>query len=477
MQINPSATTTKAIQAVLQDIASRQEWSEEVSRGKMFGILTARNTNGDTVILKAYSGQIMGRSDWEGYVPAIFDYLQEDGYFKTHEAEISLINKRIKEAEVLLPKGKRSAEVERMKAERKERSNFLQRWLFSQFMLTSHSGQKESVLQVFKEYASTNKLKQSLPPGGTGECCAPKLLQYANDHQLEPLELVEFWYGASPKGEVRHHGQYYEPCQAKCQPILWFLAPKTGLKILGGQPSLQAIPQLSASDIIYEDDWFVAINKPAKLLSVPGKRQMPNAEDQLKELLEYKGQFLKMTHRLDMDTSGVLLAAKTPEAHEAMQRMFAKHEDIEKEYWAVVCPDKKEEHSLVACPDQNTQKGITEHGIISLPLAPDFINRPRQRVDHAEGKEAVTEYFITGRTSDGNIKLKLFPKTGRTHQLRMHCAHSEGLNMPILGDPLYGNTTADKMYLHAARLTFVHPFTNTKTDILSEDKTFINIFQ
>lgn len=454
------------VKGVMQDIASHHEWKEEVERGKMFGVLIAEDSKGKKHVLKAYSGQILGRSDWQGYVPAIFDYLQEDGYFKRHEAEITELNNKVREAQALLPKGKRSAEVEAMKAERKERSNVLQRWLFSQFQLSGYDGSRKSVLQVFSEYAKANNLKQILPPGGTGECCAPKLLHYANSHNLKPLELVEFWYGASPKGEVRHHGQFYEPCQAKCQPILWYLAPPSGLKILGGQPTQQHTPQVSRDDIIFEDEWFVAINKPAKLLSVPGKRDLPNAEDQLKKLLGNGKEplFLKMTHRLDMDTSGILLAAKAHEAHEAMQRAFALHQDVRKTYIAIL--------SNVALSDDKTtpaasdsaqiapQSGLS--GTINLPLSPDFLNRPRQRVDHENGKEAITEYeFLDER------KVILHPLTGRTHQLRMHCAHAEGLNMPILGDPLYGNTPADRMYLHASRLQFRHPFTSETITIES----------
>lgn len=456
----------KAVEETMNDIASREAWQQEVERGKMFGVLLARDEEGGEVVLRAYSGQILGRSDWEGYVTAIFDYLQPDGYFKQHEAVITQINERVREAQALLPKGKRSAEVEAMKAERKERSNALQRWLFSQFIVAGYNGAQRSVLEVFGDYAQTNGLKQQLPPGGTGECCAPKLLHHANSHGLTPVELVEFWYGASPKGEVRHHGQFYEPCQAKCQPILWYMAPE-GLQILGGQPQRQRTPVVTREDVVYEDEWFVAINKPAGLLSVPGKRQMPNAEEMLKRdpsqpsMVASLGRgrvaaenevFLKMTHRLDMDTSGVLLAAKTEEAFVAMQRLFAAHEEVRKEYCAVLSGTLKE--------------GMPRKGVISLPLAADFLNRPRQCVDYENGKEAVTEYEIMG-VDDVGVSVVLRPLTGRTHQLRMHCAHADGLAMPILGDPLYGNVPAERMYLHASRLSFTHPFTGEQVDIVA----------
>lgn len=442
-------------QEVIRDIEAHTEWHEEVRRGKMFGVLMVEDA--EVRYLKAYSGQILGRSDWEGYVPAIFDYLEEDGYFKRHEAEISNINKEVERQQALLPKGKRTRELEELKAERKEKSNILQRWLFSKFMIATPTGEERSVLEVFQDYVQANNLKQQYPPGGTGECCAPKLLHYANKHGLRPLQLMEFWYGDSPKGEVRHHGMVYEPCQAKCMPILWHMAPKTDFTIHGSALRLE-VPKaktITLDDIIYEDEWFVAINKPSGLLSVPGKRQMPNAETML-ESIKCK---VKMTHRLDMDTSGVLLAAKTEEAFVAMQKLFAKHEEVQKEYIALL--------SCAAAPSLLERAG----GEVPLPLSPDFLNRPRQMVDYDHGKEAVTRYeteecFQMGQTPV--VRVRLWPKTGRTHQLRIHCAHKDGLGMPILGDPLYGDTPAERMYLHAHKLTFMHPMTHEIITIVAQ---------
>ena len=452
---------------IIKDIETHAEWHEEVSRGKMFGFLIHEGG-----VLKAYSGQILGRSDWEGYVPAIYDYLQPNGYFKTHENEITSLNARIKEAEALLPKGKRSREVEMMKAERKECSQALQRWLYSKFIITSPPltgfcppitgepkgvrrqlkvGRGLSLLQIFTDYARRTGSKQTVPPSGTGECCAPKLLNYANKHGLKPLAIAEFWYGDSPKGIIRHHGQFYEPCQSKCMPILWYMKPDDCVVY----PFMRnyAEPKI---EVIWQDDWFIAINKPAGLLSVPGKRQLPNAQDLLN-----KG--VKAIHRLDMDTSGILLFAKTEEAFVKMQQMFAKQktlfnsplegESIQKEYVAVLSSPK---------PNKVLPLQGGDRGGLSLPLSPDFENRPMQKVDYENGKEAITQYeFI-----DEN-RIRLFPLTGRTHQLRIHCAHPEGLNRPILGDPLYGNTPAERMYLHASRLSFTHPFTGDNIEIKS----------
>ena len=429
--------------SIIEDIEAHPEWREEVSRGKMFGFLvyegeaqTSNLKSQTSNILKAYSGQILGRSDWEGYVPAIFDYLQPDGYFKTHEAEITLLNNKIREAEALLPKGKRTREVEQMKQERKERSQALQRWLFSQASpLPSPKGKGEkTLLEIFTDYAHRTGSKQTVPPSGTGECCAPKLLHYANTHGLKALAIAEFWYGASPKGIIRHHGQFYEPCQAKCMPLLWYMLPE-GCKVY---PFMRKQPHHDI-ERLWEDDWFIAINKPAGLLSVPGKRQLPNAQDMLGTG--------KAIHRLDMDTSGILLFAKTEEAFVRMQKMFAEHKEVKKEYVAIL----------------SNQLSTFQLSTISLPLSPDFEHRPMQRVDYEEGKESITQYRFVGEN-----RVLLYPLTGRTHQLRIHCAHPDGLNNPILGDPLYGNTPAERMYLHAQRLTFTHPFTGEKIEIISE---------
>ena len=591
---------------IIKDIEAHAEWREEVSRGKMFGFLIYEDSEGREQYLKAYSGQIGGRSDWDGYVPAIFDYLQPDGYFKTHEAVISNLNQRIKEAEALLQpppspltrrgSTKRSRVIEEMKAERKERSQTLQRWLFTQFRIASPSASPQSsptvsanhslpstgrvrggavgasLLSIFQEYAVRNHSKQTIPPSGTGECCAPKLLNYANQHGIKAKAIAEFWYGNSPKGIIRHHGQFYEPCQAKCMPLLWFMMPE-GCKVY---PFMRQSPPVPKDlEILWQDEWFVAVNKPAGILSVPGKRQLPNVQEMLslprplrregrnkvaQNSIETppssieernklnssevetpppfgggRGEAFLPVHRLDMDTSGILLFAKSEEALVAMQRLFAEHKDIKKEYVAIVeetkltklqngkftnCdnetpasePNLSVNPSTAPTPfvnsstrkyqlkieDYNTEESTTQDKIfnsqssifnrITLPLSPDFLNRPMQRVDYENGKEAITEYRLAspipskGRgeansptaglehpllsEGDGG-RLLLSPLTGRTHQLRIHCAHPDGLGRPIVGDPLYGTEPAERMMLHATRLTFKHPFTGKQVEIYS----------
>lgn len=508
---------------VFADIERHAEWTEEVNKGKMFGVLLVkeRGTAPKDMLhdvcgvksLFAYSGQILGRSDWQGYVPAIFDYLQPDGYFKQHEAQISNLNRKVyevehSEAHVMalhdLEEAKAQAEKEvtayksyikehkatrtvqeaqyqnaelrrikqrcalkmaeaeskvkdvetvirSMKQERKQRSDALQRWLFTQHRLTMPTGETHSLLQIFTDYARLTGSKQTLPPSGTGECCAPKLLNYANAHGMKPLAMAEFWYGASSKGEIRHHGSFYEPCQAKCVPILGSLLPPE-------MKSLRKVEEAGTLTILYEDDYLMAIAKPHGLLSVPGRTEQPDAETLLR-CQRPDIPFLKMVHRLDRDTSGILVAAKSEEVYVLMQKMFARHETISKEYVALVA---------------DSGNSVAEHNAtISLPLSADFINRPHQRVDYERGKAAVTHYEFTdtpvrASVDAGNATprmVHLRPVTGRTHQLRVHCAHPDGLGMPIVGDPLYGNLPAERMYLHARMLEFTHPVTGEKIKI------------
>lgn len=528
----------RAVNDTMADIAAHTEWHEEVERGKMFGVLIAEDATGGLHTLRAYSGQILGRSDWAGYVPAVFDYLQPDGYFKRHEAEIDSINREVNilqnsenlrdsiaKRKIYEDKSKveieeykefirqqratrtpqeaqyQNAQLRRLKLQWKERlaekqaavnaitqridelknkrsklSDALQRWLFEQFKLTggvplqqttdtgdsesTNNATQRSVLQIFTDYARENNQKQTIPPAGTGECCAPKLLHYANSHGWIPVAMTEFWYGASPVGEVRHHGVHYEPCQAKCMPLMPWLWPARyhmALKADGQSLSLLIADVKSGGEqtplkVLYEDDWLIAIDKPAGLLSVPGKRALPNAEDMLRE--QYGG-FLKVVHRLDMDTSGVLLAAKTQDVFVAMQRQFAAHQTVQKEYEAVLSGTWNE--------------NIPKNGTVSLSLSADFLNRPRQRVDYEEGKTAVTEYEVQSEKQTYNgtpcTLILLRPLTGRTHQLRLHCAHADGLAMPILGDPLYGNVRAERMFLNAHKLIFQHPVTGDTVTI------------
>lgn len=326
-------------------------------------------------------------------------------------------------------------EIEQLKQERKRRSAALQRKLFEQFRILNARGEVKDLCELF---APTN---QGAPPAGAGECAAPKLLQYAYQHQLEPIAMAEFWWGDSPKTEIRHHGYYYPACKGKCEPILHHMLQ--GLRV-DENPLLADSHRETKLDILYEDDYLLVINKPEGMLSVPGKGDVDSVYQRLSILYpEATGPII--VHRLDMATSGLLLAAKTKEAHQNLQAQF-KNRTIQKRYIALLEGEVPQ-----------------DEGEIRLPLCPDPLDRPRQIVSEEFGKPALTHYRVLERTS-GKTLIAFYPQTGRTHQLRVHAAHPLGLHCPILGDELYGRK-AERLYLHAEYLAFTHPITSERIEI------------
>lgn len=378
-------------------------------------------------------------------------------------------------------------EIERLKTERKERSAALQRKLFEQFRMLNAQGEVKDLYTIFEQTV------QKVPPAGAGECALPKLLQYAYLHQLKPLAMAEFWWGDSPKNEIRHHGYYYPSCKGKCEPILQHMLQ--GLEV-DENPLLNPVHEEEELEIVFEDEWLLVINKPAGMLSVPGK-----AEDRDSVYHRLKKKYPEATgpmivHRLDMATSGLLLVAKTKEVHRDLQAQFA-NRSIKKRYVAVldgviIKTEKEtkpiaEKAILIAKETVSTKKTAKAErtgntGRIELPLCLNPLDRPRQMVSSEHGKEAITEYQIISESeritsesentfnesnrideSERSInesrkytRIVFYPLTGRTHQLRVHAAHPEGLGCPILGDELYGKK-ADRLYLHAEYIEFRHP--------------------
>ena len=570
MDYEPHPLCIQACREVQEMLARREDWQEEIARGKMFGVLIVENVKTDTDVpkwgyLAAYSGQIGGRSDWEDFVPAVFDYLQPDGYFKTHEAEISHINQsishlekdeRMKEARTLIrqlqeerkrtiaayqekmkeAKAKRDSrrvagnlseaeeaemirESQFMKAElrrlkkslsektaletefedyqenilrlkqlRKQLSDALQQWLFSQFRMLNQEGESKDLLEIFRDEAlkeypqaaiATSRIAalKMVPPAGSGECCEPKLLQYAYQHGYKPLQMAMFWWGESPKEEIRHHLQFYPACNGKCKPILhWMLppsvfeSPASAENGIGGQKGTLAkqVEMLYEQvETLYEDRELTVIHKPAGLFSVPGKDAAQPSVYALMRRKYPEATGPLIVHRLDMATSGLMIIAKTEFAYHRLQKEFLNHR-VQKKYIAIISEKEisgKEISEKEISEKEISEKKIPKRGIISLPLLPDYLNRPRQMVNHEQGKEAITEYEILERIDGSHLRIALYPKTGRTHQLRVHCAHQEGLNAPILGDPLYGNEKAARLHLHAEEITFEHPLTGKKITI------------
>lgn len=495
----------------VRDILSCDEaLSAEVAKGKMFGVLIVQCSDGSVGYLAAFSGLLAGCNMLDGFVPPVYDLLSSSGYFKQEEESISLLNSKIREKEndscyieaveavaylrktmeeelaamrasMRESKARRSAlrlsgalaseeeallvresqfqkaelkratarwqqkisgaeeavasfkaDITKLKEERKMRSAALQEWLFAQFKVRNARGEEKNLLEIFS--AATG----NLPPAGSGECAAPKLLQYAYLHGCKPLAMAEFWVGDSPAGEVRRDGCFYGSCKSKCEPILSYMLQ--GLDV--EENALDKGGEIESVAVVYEDDHIIAVDKPSGVLSVPGIVGGTSLQQWLRESY-LRSNELYVVHRLDMATSGILVAAKSIEVYKAMQRMFASRE-VSKKYIAL----------LDGIP-------ANSEGTIEVPLAEDYINRPRQKVDFAGGKDAITRFklletvFFNGKEC---ALVQFEPITGRTHQLRVHAACKEGLDTPIVGDALYGNV-ADRLMLHASSLAFCHPVT------------------
>ncbi len=505
----PHPLSVRAAEEVKEYLTGREEWREELENGKMFGVLVVETEKGEVGFLAAFSGMLAGRNVHDYFVPPIYDLQEPDGFFRAEEEEISRINRCIgllegdegyrrciEEAERLekeacrvlaeakerneqvrevrrqrragMPAEEEMRQMEResqhekaefrrlkryweeeiarsrtevekftvkiqaLKAERKRRSAVLQRRLFERFDLLNAWGERKNLYELFQETAGR------VPPAGAGECAAPRLLQYAYLHQLRPVAMAEFWWGESPRGEIRRHGNYYPACQGKCGPILRYMLQ--GLDV-EANPLEAECGTAEEVEVLYEDEWLWVVNKPAGMLSVPGKSaQISLLEVMRKRFPEVDNPFV--VHRLDMATSGVLLVAKTLEVYRDLQAQFKNHE-VRKRYVALL-------DGLLS----------SDEGVIDLPLCLDPENRPYQIVNEMYGKKTVTRYRVMER-SGNRTRVAFYPLTGRTHQLRVHAAHPRGLNMPIVGDVLYG-CPAGRLYLHAEQIEFRHPVKKEK---------------
>ena len=529
------------------------------AEGKMLGVLICR-----TGFLAAFSGTVKGSggvtSSVDGFVPPIIDLTDEQGYFKINEAAITRLNKELKilssspaynaiKTELINAQATRDAEIEALqdqirlakiqrdkirnestdpskldgliresqfqkaelkrckdrwkdriyeienqisefeatirdlKARRAEQSDALQKWIFENAIVHNGAGESLSIWEIFSCGGLT-------PPGGTGDCAAPKLLNYAFAHGLEPLAMGEFWYGASPDTAVRTHGHFYPSCTSKCGPLLGYMMKGLRHPITGTTSLPTPICNL------YEDESIIVVEKPSGIPSVPGL----DGRNSLQELLTSQSNEIHAVHRLDMDTSGVMVFAKTSEAAVNLRRQFEEH-TVRKTYiarvsnniinppvgryvettpptsWAPPPAARGVARSLHTVLQEEST--VSRKGTIDLPLAPDYDERPRQKVDFNQGKEAHTEYEVVRNNQNGTTDLLLYPHTGRTHQLRVHCAHHLGLGRPIVGDLLYGgysvfdNKASEpahpaRLCLHALSITFRHPLTAEELTFTSE---------
>ena len=435
-----------AAEEVQQYIAAHPDIREDADRGKMFGVLVVarEDRKPSLAYLAAYSGLLAGRNDWPYFVPPVYDAQQPDGYFKQQEHIISLTSHQ-------------SPLIAR------KMSQELQLWLFHQYRMLNARGEVKDLVELWQSYYSKERLRRKypLPPGGTGDCCAPKLLQYAYQQGLKPVCMAEFWWGQPTREELRQHLNYYPACRGKCKPILtWMLQ---GLDV-DPDPESLGFAQLEIP-VVYEDDHLLVVNKPSGLLSVPGRIEQYSVETVMQQ--RYPGAVI--AHRLDMGTSGLLIVAKTMEVYRPLQEQFIRHE-VKKKYIALLeAADNSRQTRTNAVRNSPCQSAAIKNqcqsaaskGTVSLPLRPDPMNRPRQVVDMEHGKRAVTDYEFL---SDDLVAL--YPQTGRTHQLRIHCAHPDGLGRPIVGDELYG-TKGERLMLHAAEIWFHHPVTGEAMHLIS----------
>jgi tRNA pseudouridine32 synthase/23S rRNA pseudouridine746 synthase len=517
----------------------------------MLGVVVVREHSEDSArqslgYLAAFSGNVGGRSMIEGFVPPIYDLMDPDGEFKRREADITEINKTIQDisssdelvslkaelteaerdrdtaieaarATMALSKARREkirqdssdasvlselvkesqfekAEfkrlksaweekvtairkqladivrtVDELKSKRASMSEELQEWIFRQYIVHNSLGCQSSISEIFSGIGL-------IPPGGTGECAAPKLLEFAYRNGLEPLAMGEFWYGQSPLTAVRTHGHFYPSCTSKCGPLLGYMLKGIGLSTydgVHGEPS-----------IIYEDSDLIAVSKPSGMPSVPGL----DGKLSLLDLLSSSAGPVQAVHRLDMDTSGIIIYAKTRESEVNLKKQFEEH-TIRKTYMARLCPA---DSNRFAGKVRELKAG--DKDTIELPLGPDYDERPRQKVDRSQGKEALTEYEVVSVNEDGTTDILFHPHTGRTHQLRVHSAHIMGLGRPILGDLLYGGCQnacsyssegqaapgpaipeqmAERLHLHASSITFRHPSTSETLTIDTCENSYI----
>ncbi len=323
-------------------------------------------------------------------------------------------------------------QLNELKEQRKTLSNALQHKLFAQYRFLNVRGEQSDLNAIFAPTTSP------VPPAGSGECAAPKLLQYAFTHGLKPLAMAEFWWGVSPKSEVRQHKKFYPSCHSKCHPILGHMLQ--GLN-MDPNPLEENWAEDKELEIVYQDEAMVVVNKPSGLLSVPGKTITDSAYTRLQALFpDVEGPFV--IHRLDMATSGLLVFALTRRANKSLQKQFISR-GVQKRYVAMLEGEVSQ-----------------SQGEITLPMRGDPDDRPRQLVCFEHGKPAHTDWQLI-EIRDGRSKLYLYPRTGRTHQLRVHCAHHLGLNMPMVGDGLYGEK-ANRLHLHAESLELDHPYSKER---------------
>lgn len=417
-----------------------RESEERKNQEIMLGALVCKAQDGKEVTLLANSGnakaiKTSGPAEIDGeiiFVPSIVSAAEIERALSENDREIHGLTEKI---------NKRKSAGDFSDSADKDLRNLRERLCLESLekvhaLYNFHciDGKIRSLKEICAEY---NKGK--FPPTGTGDCCAPKLLDYAFSHGLEALSLAEI---KLPQKNKALPDNLVPPCDERCGILL---------------------PAMLGLRILYRDDAICVVNKQAGLLSVPGRTEDKKdcAESRLKRLFGEKVEIAQSAaHRLDMETSGVMILAFTKDARRNLSRQF-EEKTIEKEYIALldgVLP----------------KKGIAARGQMELFFRLDIENRPHQIWDKENGKSAVTEWEILGverhLSPDGglrNVTRVLFrPRTGRTHQLRLASSDSHGFGVPIVGDSLYGRSSdGERLMLHARKITFTHPVTGERMSV------------
>lgn len=398
--------------------------------GKMFGVLVVVDGRGRPGALWGFAGMIRGRRTWPGFVPPACDQAAYDTLWRTEGRQVEALNDAIEAA----TEDERAALIQRQQAY----SQALLPKLQDTYRLRNARGETRTLEALFRPRPI---------PGGAGDCAAPKLLQYAHRHGLRPIALAEFWWGDPTPAGGRHHGVFYPACRGKCAKLLPFMLEGIDCEpppAYGNHGVLDDAPVT-----VFEDDDLWIVDKPSGLLSVPGRgnamRDCVQQRLQLRAALEDPS-WPRLVHRLDQATSGLLIAAKHKPAYVAIQQQFSRR-TVEKRYEALL------------------HGHVRGEGLIELPMRPDIDDRPRQMHDPVHGKPAITRWKAL-ETSEKQTRVSLWPHTGRSHQLRLHAAHTQGLGAPMVGDPLYGfPDDAPRLMLHAAELRLVHPSTGEPLEV------------
>ena len=400
--------------------------------GKMFGVLVVRDSSNRIGFLSAFSGMLGGKWTQPGFVPPVFDPAERDSFFPEGEKRIARLTEQIRELE-----HQENPALEKLiplKENRAALSRNLQLRIFDGYRLRNGKGEHVSLQSLYSG---------SLPPSGAGDCAGPRLLHHANLHGFTPLAMAEFWWGEAPEREVRRHGVFYPACQGKCGPLLPFLLQGTPVEESSDYGVFHPEAEIP---VVFEDEAILVVNKPAGILSVPGKSIEDSVQTRMQKKYPEKKHLL-LVHRLDLATSGLLLIAKRLKDYKKLQKAFLE-KTIHKRYVAILAE---------ALPPE------PKKGRIDLPLIVDLEDRPRQMVCFKTGKPATTLWEIES-IQDNETRIRFYPLTGRTHQLRMHAAHKRGLGIPIKGDSLYGLPDR-RLFLHAEWISFDHPVTGNRMEL------------